>query len=343
MSDLKTRGRGSICALPHILRLDEKEAKVLLFARETTLQRHPQVEEMLEKRVQLHIYPHIEPNPKYEDVQKAIEELDGREFDYIVAWGGGSVIDFAKAFRYYGNCATPLIAIPTTAGTGSEATQFAVIYKEGVKQSIDDASLLPDGFILDSQFCEKAPRALKASCAMDAYCQAIESYWAKRATTESRSYALRALELCRSCMVQAVNTSDSAANEQMLEAAHWAGKAINISRTTAAHALSYKMTSDYGIPHGHAVALCMPGLFDLNMEALDDPQPLLTALGVSQGAFAEHFRGLMHSIGLETDIEKLHISDIDTIVDAVNQHRLANNPRTLSEEDLRSILITRKQ
>ncbi len=312
---------------------------VLLFATLNTLKRFPAVENALHPHVNIRLYPHIEPNPRYEAVMNACGELEGHDYDHIIAWGGGSVIDFAKAFRHYSKRSTPLIAIPTTAGTGSEATQFAVIYKDGVKQSIDEPSLLPECVILDSQFCENTPRRLKACCAMDAYCQAIESYWARRATEESRGYALKALNLCRECLVQAVNSNDSVANEQMLAASHFAGKAINISRTTAAHALSYKITSAYGIPHGHAVALCMTNLFPMNLRCLDDPSPLLTALGVASNGFPEHFRQLLQQIGLETDLLSLGISSATAIADAVNLQRLANNPCPLSHTDLLRILV----
>ena len=314
---------------------------VLLFATSNTLKRFPPVENALLLHANVRLYPHIEPNPQHEAVMNACGELEGHGYDHIIAWGGGSVIDFAKAFRHYSKRSAPLIAIPTTAGTGSEATQFAVIYKDGVKQSIDEPGLLPECVILDSQFCENAPRHLKACCAMDAYCQAIESYWARRATEESRGYALKALKLCRECLVQAVNGNDPVANEQMLAASHFAGKAINISRTTAAHALSYKLTTGYGIPHGHAVALCLPSLFPLNVRELDDPKPMLDALGISDtDAFPERFRNLMRTLGLETRLRVLGVSDPFAIVDSVNLQRLANNPRDLTREDMLHILST---
>lgn len=328
-------GRGSVNRIGETVRPGEN---VLLFARESTLARHKDILSALTERARVTRYTRIEPNPKYEEVQAALNELREVSIDCIVAVGGGSVIDFAKAFRYLSKRAIPLTAVPTTAGTGSEATQFAVIYKDGAKQSIDDPSLLPETVILDSSLSEAAPRALKASCAMDAYCQAIESWWARRATDESRGYALRALELCRSCLVDAVNTRDAVANEQMLLGAHLAGKAINISRTTAAHALSYKLTSGYGIPHGHAVALCMPKLFRLNVGSIEDLGPLLTALGTSVDQFESHFRHLMRSVGLETDLRALGVPDPALIVDAVNPQRLANNPRKLSRAEMMQLL-----
>ena len=219
------------------------------------------------ENVNVTFYTEISPNPKREEIKIAQDVLKNKKFDTIIAFGGGSVIDFAKAFRFYDERDIPLIAMPTTAGTGSQATQFAVVYINNQKTSLDSPKILPNITIADSQWVENAPIYTKASCAMDAYCQAIESFWAKAATTESRKYAIAAIELCRDNLIKAVNTNDAEANEKMVLAAHLAGKAINISRTTAAHALSYKITSKYGIPHGHAVALNIAGLFEQNIDS----------------------------------------------------------------------------
>lgn len=327
-------GRGSIERLTGQL---EPGSDVVVFTRESIYARHETLVAPALAQVQAHFYTHIEPNPSREEVQMAQEALRGKACSAIVALGGGSVLDFAKAWRHYEGCTAPLIAIPTTAGTGSEATQFAVIYIEGKKASLDAPELLPEVAIVDSQLMERAPRALKATCAMDAYCQAIESYWAKRATAESRELALEAIKLCRQHLVTAVNTPDAAANEGMARAAHLAGKAINISRTTAAHALSYRITSRYGIPHGHAVALSIAGLFMANLPAIPEPQRLLEAMGIAESEVVTHFHQLMESIGLEWDIHALGI-DVEDIAKSVNEERLKNNPVQLSQNDLMDVI-----
>lgn len=329
-------GRNSIEQLAPLLQGRE----AVVFTRESIYRRHePILAPHLALAASTRLYSHINPNPSREEVRLAQSALRGGKAQVVVAFGGGSVIDFAKAWRYYEGCCAPMIAIPTTAGTGSEATQFAVIYMDGVKTSLDAPELLPEIAIVDSQFVEHSPQYLKACCAMDAYCQAIESYWAKGATPESRRYALDAVALCREHLVAGVNTAAPAANEQLARAAYLAGRAINISRTTAAHALSYKMTSDYGIPHGHAVALSISGLFQVNLPSISEPERLLQAMGISAEQVAPYFAHLMRELRLETSLPKLGITDPAIIVDSVNTQRLGNNPKTLSREELLSVLM----
>lgn len=326
-------GRNSIFLIDTLL-----HGHVLVLTRASIYRRHEQLLAPRLAQVQTTFYTEINPNPSREEVLAAQDVLQGQVFDVIVAIGGGSVIDFAKAFRHYAGMQCPLIAVPTTAGTGSEATQFAVIYIDGVKTSLDAPELLPEVAIVDSVFVEHAPQYLKACCAMDAYCQAIESYWAKGATEESRAYALEAVELCSKHLVAAVNSADPQENEYMAKAAYLAGRAINISRTTAAHALSYKMTSAYDVPHGHAVALSISGLFRVNLPAIPDLPRLLAAMGIAEEEIAPYFARLMKEVHLETDFAKLGIHDLEEIADSVNAQRLGNNPKPLSREDLLRVL-----
>lgn len=327
-------GRGSIEHLFPLL-----SGKVLVMTRESLLKRYGEVLSPLLRREDTVFYTDINPNPSLDEIREAQQKIGGQEYACIVALGGGSVIDFAKAFRHYEQSTARLIAIPTTAGTGSEATQFSVIYMEGVKQSLDAPELLPDVSIVDSQFIEDSPRYLKACCAMDALCQAIESYWAKGATEQSRQWAIEAIELCREHLVHAVLSADKQANEGMAKASHLAGKAINISRTTAAHALSYKITSRYGIPHGHAVALSIAGLFRANLPTTVGKDELLRALGIAEESIEDHFFRLTQSIGMETRLPLLGIEDVDDIVDSVNPQRLGNNPTTLSREQMKQLFL----
>ncbi len=327
--------RGSIQKLAELL-----HGSVLLLTRNSVINRFDSLIDPIKKKFEVTIYTDINPNPKKSEVDSAIAQLKGKSFDVIVAFGGGSVIDFAKAYRFYRNLTTPLIAIPTTAGTGSEATQFAVVYVDGKKTSLDDPSILPDYAIVDSQFIEHAPLSVKASTAMDAYCQAIESFWAKRATDESRVYAIESIQLCQKNLVSAVTSTDVISNNKMMLASHLAGKAINISRTTAAHALSYKITSKYGIPHGHAVALCLPNLFLKNIDglALDQQNVLLNGIGCTHNQIKDYFHDLMQAIGLEDSLDKLSIHNLQEIAESVNPERLKNNPNDLTQQDLLEIL-----
>ena len=298
------------------------------------------VENELTDRVVVY-YNDFSVNPKKEEIDIAVEKIEDK-FDIIIAIGGGSVIDFAKAFRYYAQKDKKLIAIPTTCGTGSEATQFAVIYINGVKNSLDDESILPDYAIVDSQFMENNPKYLKACTTMDAYCQAVESYWAVNSTDESRNYAKEAIELCKNNIVEYVNNISPVASEKMAQASHLAGKAINISRTTAAHALSYKITSEYGLPHGHAVALSIRDLFKANMDIDEQTcndsrgvefvksrmQELVQLIGTDN--IDNYWDNLMDELNLEYHFDKLGIIDKKLLIDSVNLDRLKNNPKNIA-------------
>lgn len=326
--------RGSIENLSKILK-EEQAKNVLVFTGKKSFDNIKPIIEKELSGLNVLYYNDFSTNPKKDEVDIAIESID-KTFDIIVAVGGGSVMDFAKAFRYYLKSDKKLIAIPTTAGTGAESTQFAVIYIDGIKHSLDETSTLPDYAIVDSQFVENNPKYLKACTAMDAYCHAIESYWAVKSTKESRKYARQAIELCRDNIVQYVNSDDKIASDNMMLASHIAGKAINISRTTVAHALSYKMTSEYGIPHGHAVALSIAKLIEQNAKECKLAKEIYNILGFKNPV--KYFDDLFKSIGIETSLEKLGIDDVKIIADSVNIERLKNNPLLPTIDELLNIL-----
>ena len=256
-------GRGSIDNLSSILNT-ENANNILVFTGKSSFKN---IKKTIEDKIgcrKITYYSDFSCNPKQEEVDKALSTI-AHNHDLIIAVGGGSVIDFAKCYKYIGLKNLKLIAVPTTAGTGSEVTQFAVLYVNGEKQSLDSPSILPEYAICDSQFLNKSARYLKACTAMDTFSHAIESYWAVKSTEESRNYAKKAIILCRDNIEEFVNSNDEKCANNMMLAANIAGHAINISRTTAAHALSYCLTSKYGIPHGHAVALNLEKVYSKNL------------------------------------------------------------------------------
>lgn len=288
----------------------------------------------------------ITPNPKVEDIKNALKSFESTKFSHLVAFGGGSVIDFAKGFKHFGKLDSSIIAIPSTAGSGSESTQFAVAYENGKKYSLDSKELLPEVAIVDSALLLDCPKFLRASSGIDCLCQAIESYFAIKSTQQSRIFATEAMNLCAKNLVAFVN-GDNAKADSMAKAANLAGQAINISRTTAAHALSYAFSINFGIPHGAAVALSMADLIESNMSVnnkncLDSRgvefvrqrmQEILSILDCKDSKdFRVYWHNLMDSIGLEKDIKKLGISDKKPLIEAVNVERLANNPVDLSDK-----------
>ncbi|MBR1766792.1 MAG: phosphonoacetaldehyde reductase, partial [Bacteroidales bacterium] len=211
-------------------------------------------------------------NPLYEDVVKGVDMFNAYHCDALVAVGGGSTIDVAKCIKLFcrmnpaenyfaqdfADSGVPLVAIPTTAGTGSESTRYAVVYYRGEKQSITHGSLIPDYAILDSSLLATLPLYQKKCTMLDALCQGIESLWSVNSTDESMRYAKLAIEGIMYNWREYIEHNDATAARHIMTAANHAGQAINISQTTAPHAMSYKLSSLYGVPHGHAVALCLP-------------------------------------------------------------------------------------
>ena len=223
------------------------------------------------------VFSNFTSNPKYEEILEGLKLFKSTECDSIVSVGGGSCIDVAKVIRLsinsdissaiptfkqtYKHTSVKHICIPTTSGTGSESTKHAVLYLDGMKQSIANPVNVPDYVILCPKLIATLPEYQKKSTMMDALCQCIESLWSKKATPKSKKYAKAGLRLFKRNFRGYLNSnSDSIKNIQV--AANYSGKAINISETTAAHAMSYKITSLYSIPHGHAVAICMNSVFN---------------------------------------------------------------------------------
>ena len=308
----------------------------------------------------VHRFSDFDVNPKLEDITRGVREITAFNPDLVIAVGGGSVMDIAKLISLIpeksiepvirGKQAVPqktipVVAIPTTAGSGSEATHFAVAYIDDTKYSVADKQLIPDFVILDARLTTSMTSYLTAVSGMDALSQAIESYWAVGATDESSDFAQQAIRKILSVFPDVVHQPTLNTRKTMLEGAHLAGKAINISKTTGAHALSYKMTTLYGIPHGHAVGLSLPYFFELNFEKNKNSvleNKLCTILGCKNALEAKNMLlKIMDQAGLKTQLTQLGASkseDILIIAESVNTERLKNNPIEVSTGDLERIV-----
>ena len=315
----------------------------------------------------------FETNPKLEDLINGINIFNREKCDIIIGVGGGSVMDIAKSISILatqqGNLEEfikgkislkerqiPSIMIPTTAGTGSESTHFSVIYINKIKYSLAHYSLLPDFVILDPLFTKNLPPYITACTSMDALCQAIESFWSTNSTEESRIYSKQAIELIMSNIKKNINNPDRESRGKMLIASNLAGKAINIAKTTAAHSISYPLTSYFNIPHGHAVALTLPYFIKYNnnisLENLQDSRgikfvkdrmnELFDILEVITADKAKNkLLSIMKEINLETRLSKLGINwnNINIIIkNGFNPQRMKNNPRVVNEKDLRILI-----
>lgn len=316
----------------------------------------------------------FEINPKLEDVEKGVSQFLKGDYDLIIAVGGGSALDVAKSLRTFAsNQGDPrdyldkkkpieqkgpaLVAIPTTAGTGSESTQFAVIWLGHTKYSLDHPFVRPDYAIVDPQFTLNLPKYITASTGMDALAQAVESLWCIYSTDDSKRYAREAIELVIPSIDEAVNNPSRELREAMAIGSHSAGKAINITRSTAPHAISYPITSYFGVPHGEAVGLTFPSIVVYNAGVTTDDvldkrgvnyvneimQEIVGIFGARNPQEASQIiTSLMQRIGLRTRLSEIGATTQEhreTIIqNGFNPARVNNNPRRLSEEALRKIL-----
>lgn len=280
-------------------------------------------------------------NVTSEEILDAFTAYKKQSPPVLLAIGGGSVIDLAKSIIY--ECiqsSVPIpffIAVPTTAGSGSEATHFAVIYKENKKLSLVHPSLLPVLTVLDSQLTYALPAASTAASGMDALAQAVESTWNIHATTASKEYATEAISIWKQYFLAVVTHPSPVERERMLWASHLAGKAINITRTTGPHALSYFLTSTYQVLHGQAVAIFLPVFFMYNK-----PQAALcNLLGVKDETAAMHYiQSMMKQAGMAINFADLGLDKnkiMDDLLASVNQERFGNNPRPFDREELKEL------
>lgn len=298
---------------------------------------------------QYHRFNNFSVNPKFEELQTGMNEYQDFQPDLIIGVGGGSAMDMAKLIHYMSDqlvatkeeiqarknkeLKSKLMLIPSTSGSGSEATQFSVVYIDEQKYSLDTPCILPDYCIVDGVFTDKLPRNVTAYTGVDALCQAIESYWSKAATKESMDYALKAIELILPNLVTAIKNPNLDAREAMAIGSYYAGAAINITRTTAPHAFSYYLTTHHGYPHGHAVAVVFPYLIEPNDKCVDLIEIYKLFKVNNAKEFKEQFIHLLDEIDLYTTVKKIVKDDIENFVSAVNLERLKNNPAQLTKEE----------
>ena len=165
--------------------------------------------DLIKDNINVYRFDDIQPNPLYESIEKGIEVYKKNNCDAIITVGGGSIMDIAKCiklFMYMDNSISyleqeiiendiPFIAVPTTAGTGSEATKYAIIYYNKEKVTVTHESSIPEAVLFDSSVLDTLPLYQKKATMLDALCHAIESMWAVKANEESQKYAYEAIRL----------------------------------------------------------------------------------------------------------------------------------------------------
>ena len=308
------------------------------------------------------LFQDFTPNPLYESVVKGVNLFRQEQCDGILAVGGGSAMDVAKCIKLYSNLpgdgsegawlkaeitpnAIPFIAMPTTAGTGSEATRYAVIYYSDTKQSVTSESFIPGTVLMDPGVLKTLPIYQKKATMMDALCHAMESFWSVNSTDESKEYSKKAIRGVLEFMDGYLANTDEG-NAGMLQSAYYAGKAINIAQTTAGHAMCYKITSFFKTAHGHSAVLCNRVLFpwmtantgrcsdprgeEYLRKTLDELGQIMGCENAAQGAkkLNDIFSKLELSVPAATD------EQFEIIKKSVNPDRLKNFPISLDTETI---------
>lgn len=321
--------------------------------------------ETLEARKGIRVvkFSDFQPNPLYESVVSGVELFRREHCELIAAVGGGSAMDVAKCIKLYSNMDpaenylkqkivpndVPLFAVPTTAGTGSEATRYAVIYYNGAKQSVTDSSCIPSTVLFDPSVLKTLPAYQKKATMMDALCHAVESFWSVNSTAESMEYSRSAIEQVFANKDSYLANED-AGNAGMLRAANTAGKAINITQTTAGHAMCYKLTSLYGAAHGHAAALCDRVLIPYMLANTDqciDPRgeahlkTVLADIAKAMGCdtpeqAAAKFDALVTELELPVPALRSE-EELGILKTSVNPDRLKNHPVRLTADTIEAL------
>lgn len=310
-------------------------------------------------------FTETEGNPSTDTVEKAAACFKESGADLIVAFGGGSPLDVAKAVAVlgsYGGKITdyegvgkvpgpvfPILAIPTTAGTGSEVTAFSVItdHSRDYKLTVGSEFLLPEAVILDPDFITTVPEKTAAYCGVDAMVHALESYISLASSPFSDMCALQALELLgKNIRAYVADRSRADAAEGMLLGSLFAGIAFSHARLGDVHAMSHPVSAFFDVPHGLANAVLLPTVVEFN--AVEDNGKYyeiykrVAQIAVSQESFkpsmlVNELRALKESLGIPNSLRKVGVDErkFDAMADdAMKSGNIAVNPRKTTKEDI---------
>ena len=307
--------------------------------------------------------------PVLNELIEIIKEIRNFKPDLFLAIGGGAIIDYAKManvidiktnlaklivdYSYpFKDKYTKLAVIPTTAGSGAEVTSNAVIYVDGIKHSFESELLIPDNFFLIPEFLITAPNKIKASAGFDALAQALESLVSKKSNNQSVDYATKSLKISINSYISFLNNPNLKNATEMSIASNLAGKAINISKTTAPHAVSYPFTSLYNISHGHAVGLFFESFFKFNFNNLNKSETsfdlkkrfklIFNLFNVNDiNDFNSKITLIKKKAKLIDNLETLNIDinkNSEKIIKGINLLRLGNNPVKINDKDILKII-----
>lgn len=355
-------GEGSLSRLKEVV--GEPKSRVLVISGAESMRRAgvlDRIVQMLGEDCTV-LYEGVASNPTPDIVDQAVDVFRREKCDVVIGIGGGSAIDVAKCvailqdnpyktWEYLRkestleNPGAPCIAIPTTAGTGSEVTPWATIWDmEGLrKYSLEHHWMWPEVALIDPALAITLPPHQTALTGMDALTQAVEAYWSSKSQPISDMCALAAVRAIVGNLELACKNGEIRYRSAMAHGSLLAGLAFSNTKTTICHSLSYPMTAHFGIPHGQAVSITLAPFLVWNADAISVKlQPLLEAMDAdSPEAAGSLIQRLMTNIGLATRFESLGLrsSDIDLILEnGFYADRADNNPRPVTYEDIRTIL-----
>lgn len=367
-------GEGSMDKINEILKKEHAE-KVLVFTDKGIIGSGlaQKLYDLLEEnKVSYQVFSDLKPEPSYMDVEKVRMEAENSQGDLIIAFGGGSVLDAAKLCSVLKNSEytvkdllddpslarkqMKMVAIPTTCGTGSEATCNAIVAipEEEVKKGIVNNAMIPDYVILDAEVIRRLPKSIIAATGVDALAHAVECYTSRKATMLSNTYALAAAKLIFQNIRRAYeNPDDMEAKSNMMLGAFYGGVAITGSGTTAVHALSYPLGGKYHIAHGVSNAILFAHVMEMNKESCaaylaeicDAINPVLFSASVEEKAdyVIQEIADIVKFTNIPVNLKEFGVKpeDLDFLVDSGSKQTrlLVNNRKELSLEDIRSIYL----
>ena len=360
-------GRGSLAKLPEVAEKSGGKKAFIISGPHLNKMGIVQscVDALKAKGIESSVFTETEGNPSVETVDKASAAYKESGADFIVALGGGSPMDVAKAVgvvaRYGGSITEyegadkvpadiiPLIAVPTTAGTGSEVTAFSVItdHSRNYKLTVFSYKLIPSYAILDAELLTTAPASVAAACGIDAMVHALEAYISTAASPFSDAMAEKALELIgANIRCYAANRGDIEAAENMLVGSLFAGIAFSWARLGDVHAMSHPVSAYFNVPHGVANAILLPTIVEYNMLA-DKGKYLniynyIAELPAAPEEFTadmlvDELLNLNEALGIPAGLEEAGVTKdkFDAMADdAMKSGNIAVNPRSTTKKDV---------
>lgn len=289
-----------------------------------------------------------EENPSFQTVDRGGDAARKNRCDVIVGVGGGSAMDVAKGISIlatnegpskiyagedkFNNIPLPIVAVPTTAGTGSEVTRFAVLTdrEDNTKKTISSLSIMPKLSICDPELTLTLSPRLTASTGMDAISHAIEGYLSKNTSPVSDVLGIEAIRLAFSNLEEAVrNGHNLVARTNMLLSSFMAGMSLNHTGTILGHGMGYALTLDYGLQHGEANGLILPYLMEYIYEKKKDRMENL--MDITGGAPWEVLKRLLRDISLPVTLSEIGVTG--SRVEGLLQRMIDNSSRSLQKID----------